>query len=121
VWHHGEALGRLAGSCELPPGGGSSSSYSGTLFGITTPVGLEFGLPIQPGLLPNAKVSVPLTFTFGDVNGGTIVPVMLGVGMEYRFSPRLSLVGDLAAGPIFYVSSSTEFELQAQVGVAYKL
>ena len=104
-----------------PPSYSSSSSYSGTVFGITTPVGLEFGIPVQSNFLLNAKVSVPLTFTFGDVNGGTIVPVMLGVGIEYRFQPRLSLIGDLAAGPIFYVNSGTEFGLQAQVGVAYKL
>jgi hypothetical protein len=107
---------------EPPPGSSSSgSSYDGTLFGITTPVGLEFGMPVQQNFLLNAKVSVPLTFTFGNVNGGTIVPVMIGVGMEFRIQPRLSLIGDIAAGPIFYVNSGTEFGLQAQVGVAYRL
>jgi hypothetical protein len=103
------------------PGESSSASYYGTLFGITTPVALEFGMPIQPGFLLNARVSVPLTFTFGDLNGGTIIPVMIGLGMEYRLQPRLSLIADLAAGPIFYVSSGTNFALQAQVGVAYRL
>jgi hypothetical protein len=99
----------------------SSVSYYGTLVGITLPVGLEAGMPVAPGFLLNAKFSVPFTVTFGDLNGGTIIPLMFGVGMEYRLEPRLSLVVDLAAGPIIYVNSGTDFALNALAGVAYKL
>ena len=46
----------------------------------------------------NARVSVPTTVIFGDVNGMTVVPVMIGVGGEYRLQPMLALVVDLAPG-----------------------
>ncbi|HUM12957.1 MAG TPA: hypothetical protein VLT82_18560 [Myxococcaceae bacterium] len=99
----------------------SSASYYGTLTGITLPVSLEAGMPVSPGLLLNAKVAVPLTFTFGDVNGGTVIPLIFGVGAEYRLNPRLSIIVDLGAGPLFYVNSGTEFALNTMAGVAYKL
>lgn len=97
------------------------ASYYGTLTGITLPVAIEAGLPIQPGFLLNARIAVPLTVTFGSVNGGTVIPLIFGVGAEYRFQPRLSLVVDLGAGPLFYVNSGTDFALHAMAGVAYKL
>ncbi|HVP59142.1 MAG TPA: hypothetical protein VMT11_01130 [Myxococcaceae bacterium] len=94
--------------------------YYGTTTSLTLPVALEAGFPVQPGFLLNARFSVPLTFVLGDY-GGTVVPLMFGVGTEYRFNPRLALVADLGAGPIFYINGGTDFGLNAMVGVAYKL
>jgi hypothetical protein len=98
----------------------SSQSFSGTTTGITLPVALEVGLPVSAVWKVNARVSVPTTIIFGDVNGTTVVPVMVGVGAEYRLQPRLSLVADLAAGSIFY-SSGSDFGFHTKVGVAWKL
>ncbi|HET9037406.1 MAG TPA: hypothetical protein VFN45_14430 [Myxococcaceae bacterium] len=98
----------------------SSQSFSGTTTGITLPEALEVGLPVSAVWKVNARVSVPTTIIFGDVNGTTVVPVMVGVGAEYRLQPRLSLVADLAAGPIFY-SSGSDFGFHTMVGVAWKL
>lgn len=98
----------------------SSASFYGTTTGITLPVAIEAGLPMSPVLKLNARVSVPTTIIFGDVNGTTVVPVMIGVGGEYRLQPRLALVIDLAAGPIFY-NSGADFGFHAMVGVAYEL
>ena len=99
----------------------SSASFYGTTTSITLPLSLEAGMPIQPGFLVNARVSLPLTFVLGTY-GGTVLPVMLGVGTEYRLNPKLSLIADLGAGPIFYLGSGggTDFGFTAQVGVAYK-
>jgi len=106
----------------VPNYGSSSASYYGTTTSIILPVSLEAGMPVQPGLLVNARVSLPLTFVLGNY-GGTVLPVMLGVGTEYRINPRLAVIADLGAGPIFYLGSGggTDFGFNAQVGVAYKL
>ena len=114
---------RSPAQIELPPESNSSSgvSFYGTTTSITLPLSLEAGFPIQPGFLLNGRVSLPLTFVLGDY-GGTVLPVMLGVGTEYRFNPRLALIADLAAGPIFYLGGGgTDFGFNAMVGVAYKL
>jgi hypothetical protein len=117
-------LRRSPAQITLPPEGNSSSgaSFYGTTTSIILPLSLEAGLPLQPGLLVNARVSLPLTFVLGDY-GGTVLPVMIGVGTEYRFNPRLALIADLAAGPVFYLGSGggTDFGFNALVGVAYKL
>ncbi|HTS79862.1 MAG TPA: hypothetical protein VMH40_04630 [Myxococcaceae bacterium] len=107
----------------LPPDYNSSSGGPGfydTTTSITLPVSLEAGMPIQPGLVLNARLALPLTFVLGSY-GGTVLPLMLGVGCEYRFNPRLALIADLGAGPIFYFGGGTDFGLNAMVGVAYKL
>ena len=108
----------------IPPDYSSSSgaSFYDTTTSITVPFSLEAGVPLQPGFLLNARVELPLTFVLGSY-GGTVLPVMLGVGCEYRFNPRLALIADLAAGPVFYLESGggTDFGLHALVGVAYHL
>lgn len=115
--------GRSPAQVTAPPDYSSSgASFYGTTTSITLPLSLEAGIPIQPGFLLNGRVSLPLTFVLGDY-GGTVLPVMAGVGCEYRFNPRLALIADLAAGPVFYLGEGggTDFGFNALVGVAYKL
>ena len=114
---------RSPAQIEIPPDVSSSgASFYGTTTAITLPLSLEMGTPIQPGFLLNARVSLPLTFVVGDY-GGTVLPVMVGVGTEYRLNPRLAVIADLAVGPVFYLGEGggTDFGFNALVGVAYKL
>jgi len=114
---------RTPAQVTAPPDYSSSgASFYGTTTSITLPLSLEAGMPIQPGWLINGRVSLPLTFVLGSY-GGTVLPVMVGVGTEYRFNPRLALIADLAAGPVFYLGEGggTDFGFNALVGVAYKL
>ena len=113
---------RSPAQIEGPTEVSSGASFYGTTTSITLPLSLEAGLPIQPGFLLNGRVSLPLTFVLGDY-GGTVLPVMVGVGTEYRFNPRLALIADLGAGPVFYLGEGggTDFGFNAMVGVAYRL
>ncbi len=62
------------------------------------------GLPVSAVSKVNARISVPTTIISGDVNGTTVVPVMVGLGAGYLLQPRMALVG-----------------FHTMVGVAWKL
>jgi hypothetical protein len=89
----------------------------GSISGITFPIGAQMGFPINEKLVANASLEFPMYLTFSPSN--FFFPIMFGGGVEYSLQPDLALTFKLAMGPT--IGPSTEFTLNALIGVAYKL
>lgn len=90
--------------------------------GMTLPIGVQVGIPIDAKLTANVSFDVPFWFTFGNASQFDI-PLLFGAGVEYLLQQNLDLTFKLKAGPDIATGdfSSTNFALYALVGVAYKL
>jgi hypothetical protein len=90
--------------------------------GLTLPIGVQVGIPINQLMTANASFDIPFWFTFGDFSQFHI-PLLFGVGFEYLLQPNLALTAKLKMGPDIGTGdfSSTNFALYALFGVAYKM
>jgi len=96
-------------------------SNNGTQTGITFPIGVQFGIPIDNKVTINASFDIPFYVTFGDF-GNFNMPLLFGGGVEYLIEPNLALTFKLKMGPNigFGTFGSTSFALYALFGVAYR-
>ena len=97
-------------------------SSGGTTTGLTFPIGLQLGIPIDNKVTINASFDIPMYVTFGTF-GNFHLPLLFGGGVEYLLEPNLALTFHLKVGPDigFGDFSSTNFALYALFGVAYKM
>jgi len=92
-------------------------------FGLTFPVGVEFGFPVNARVSLNASFDLPMYVTFSaDNHGGQFaLPILFGGGVEYLMERSLALTFKLKLGPtIFTGGGSAQFTLYALFGAAYK-
>ena len=89
--------------------------------GMTLPIGVQIGIPINAEWTANASFDVPFWFTFGDFSQFHI-PLLFGGGVEYLLQQNLILSFKLKVGPDIGTGnfSTTNFALYALAGVAYK-
>lgn len=90
--------------------------------GMSLPIGVQVGIPINEVMTANVSFDVPFWFTFGDFSQFDI-PLLFGVGFEYLLQPNLALTAKIKAGPDITTGSfsTTNFALYALAGIAYKL
>jgi len=93
-----------------------------TVVGMTFPVGLEFGFPINPMFRANASFDLPFWITFNpDVTG--YIPILFGGGVEYLLQRDLALTARLKMGPTIATGNRTRnafFTLYLLFGFAYR-
>ncbi len=96
--------------------------FVGTLVGIAFPTGLVFGLPVASNVNVAFNFDLPMFVTFGDF-GSFTVPILFGGGVEYFLEKNMALTFNFRAGPMIFAKSGfgTDFALQAQMGLAFKL
>ncbi|MGZ3446078.1 MAG: hypothetical protein ACXWLG_11680, partial [Myxococcaceae bacterium] len=89
--------------------------------GMSLPIGVQVGIPIDEKFTANASFDVPFWFTFGDASEFHI-PLLFGGGVEYMLQPNLILSFKLKMGPDIGTGTfaTTNFALYALAGVAYK-
>jgi hypothetical protein len=94
----------------------------GTTSGITFPIGVQLGIPIDPKVTINASFDIPFWVTFGTFSSFHM-PLLFGGGVEYLLEPNLALTFKLRLGPDigFGDFATTNFAFNALFGVAYKL
>jgi hypothetical protein len=93
----------------------------GTLAGITFPVGLMFGVPVTSAVNVAFNFDLPMFVTFGTYGQFTI-PILFGGGVEYFLDRNMALTFNLRMGPIIYTKGGgSDFDLQALIGLAFKL
>jgi hypothetical protein len=94
-----------------------------TVFGITFPIGVEFGFPVSSEVSINASFALPM---YAVVSGGTgfVLPIMFGGGAEFLLEKNLALTFKLALGPSIVIASGyvggSAFTLNALFGAAYR-
>ncbi|HXX32439.1 MAG TPA: hypothetical protein VEJ89_17180 [Myxococcaceae bacterium] len=96
-----------------------------TFFGITFPIGVQFGFPVSPQVSINASFDLPMYVMFGSGGYSTffVIPLLFGGGAEYLLEKNLALTFNLKLGPSIVTGSyfgSTQFTLYALFGAAYK-
>jgi hypothetical protein len=94
-----------------------------TLFGITFPVGVEFGFPVSPVVSLSASFGLPMYVYFQNGGSGFVIPILFGGGAEYLLEKNVALTFKLALGPSIATAggyAATAFTLYAQFGAAYK-
>jgi hypothetical protein len=96
-----------------------------TFFGITFPIGVEFGFPVSSVVSINASFDLPMYVLFGSGGYGTtfVIPLLFGGGAEYLIEKNLALTFKLKLGPSIVTGNyfgSTKFTLYALFGAAYK-
>jgi hypothetical protein len=93
----------------------------GTTSGITFPVGVQLGIPIDNKVTINGSFDIPFWVTFGTFSNFHM-PLLFGGGVEYLLEPNIALTFKLKLGPDigFGDFSSTNFAFYALFGVAYK-
>lgn len=111
----------------LPPGYGSSSSsedqgpsYYGTVYGTVIPVIYQADFPMEAKVKGRVGIGTAPTITFGNSNGGFVLPIEAGVGLSVELQPNLDLRVDYAVGPRIYFGSGTNLAMQAYVGVGWR-
>lgn len=111
---------KVAGTFD--PGFLNFSRNGASKSGMSLPIGVQVGIPIDEKMTANASFDVPFWFTFGDFSQFDI-PLLFGVGFEYLLQPNLALTAKLKAGPDIATGTfgTTNFALYALAGVAYKL
>lgn len=95
---------------------------SNFIFGMTLPVGVHAGFPINEKFSVHAVGEIPFSFGIGD--NIWIVPFVVGGGVEYSVTPDIALTATLRTGPAlvaFSGGSSAEFYYQTLVGAAFKI
>ena len=114
---------------ELPPDSGYGSSSSGdegaslygTVYGTVIPVFYQMNFPVVPRWAGRVAIGVAPNITFGNGNGGFILPIQVGAGMSYELQPNLDLRVDLAVGPRIYLGSGTNLSYDFWVGLGWHL
>ena len=90
------------------------------LFGVTAPVMLTLGVPIDRGVTLSFAAELPLWYRFGP-GGGLIVPLLLGFGVEVRVAPNVSIWVRGRGGPTFFsYTARPSPTLDAKLGVAFR-
>ncbi len=92
------------------------------LFGMTLPVGVHVGFPINDKLSVHAVGEIP--FSFGFTDSFWLIPFAFGGGVEYSIQPNIALTATARLGPAivdFGGATSGEFYYQTLVGVAFKI
>lgn len=91
------------------------------LIGITTPIGLAFGVPVAHATNVYLGLDVPFWFYFTR-GGGAVIPILMGGGVEHFVERALAVTFKLKMGPAIYTrGGATDFALEALVGIAFKL
>ncbi|MGO9063411.1 MAG: hypothetical protein ACLQIH_01585 [Myxococcaceae bacterium] len=97
------------------------------LFGITFPVGVEFGFPVSSVVSLNASFDLPMYVLFSGGGYSTVfaVPILFGGGIEYLAKKNFALTFKLKLGPTIlasggYIGGNAQFSLYALLGAAYK-
>ena len=93
-----------------------------TVVGMTFPVGLELGFPINQTLRANASFDLPFWITFNPTVEG-FIPILFGGGVEYLFQHDLALTARLKMGPTIGTGNRTRntfFTLYLLMGLAYR-
>ena len=94
-----------------------------TVVGMTFPVGLEFGFPINPVFRANASFDLPFWITFSPSPVVGYIPILFGGGIEYLMQRDLALTARLKMGPTIVTRSTTRnafFTLYFLFGIAYR-
>ncbi len=98
-----------------------------TLFGITFPVGIEFGFPVSRLLSLNASFDLPMYVLFAGGGHATTfaIPILFGGGVEYLLRKDFAFTFKLKLGPTVltgggYIGGNAQFSLYALMGAAYK-
>jgi len=111
----------------LPPDYGTSSSsedqgpsYYGTVYGASIPVIYQVTFPMDAQLKGRVGIGTAPTATFGNGNGGFVLPIEAGVGVSVQLQPNLDLRVDYAVGPRIYFGSGTNLAMEAYVGVGWR-
>jgi len=101
--------------------GNICSSVGRTLFGLTVPAGLIFGVAASDKFNIALNLDLPVFVTFGDY-GALAVPILFGGGVEYFLDRSTAVTLNLRTGPMIFAKSgySTDFTFQALIGLAYK-
>jgi hypothetical protein len=106
------------------PGIQLSFPSGATIFGISFPVGVQFGFPISQQLTVSASFDLAMyaNFSSGFYPGYVGIPILFGGGLEYLLQKNLALTFNLKLGPtiLTYSGASAQFTLYALVGIAYK-
>jgi len=94
-----------------------------TVVGMTFPVGLEFGFPINSLFRANASFDLPFWVTFSPSPVVGFIPILFGGGVEYLVQHDLALTARLKMGPTIGTGSQTRntfFTLYFLFGIAYR-
>lgn len=96
-------------------------SSGGTVTGITFPVGVQVGIPIDPKVIINGSFDLNMYVLFNAATNFHL-PLLFGGGVEYLLEPNIALTFKLRLGPDigFGTFSGTNFAFNALFGVAYK-
>ena len=97
-------------------------SSGGSTSGISFPVGVQVGIPIDSKVIINGSFDLSMYVLFNAATNFHL-PLLFGGGVEYLLEPNLALTFKLRLGPDigFGTFSGTNFALNALFGVAYKL
>ncbi|ADO74134.1 hypothetical protein [Stigmatella aurantiaca] len=95
--------------------------------GLTLPAALVVGIPVGSALMVNVGLEVPFHVYFGE-DGGAVVPVLVGGGLEYFIDRNLAVTANVRMGPSLVPGSgrglggeSAYFTLETLLGVAVRL
>lgn len=106
------------------PGIQLSFPTGATIFGISFPLGVQFGFPVSPVLTLSASFDLAMyvNFSNGFYPGYLAIPILFGGGLEYQLEKNLLLTFNLKLGPTIFTNTgaSAQFTLYALAGIAYK-
>jgi hypothetical protein len=96
---------------------------------LQLPVEAALGIPVTRDVLAYASVEVPLGLGlwngFGAAYWVAQIPVLIGGGVEIKLDQAVSITGQLHLGPYVDIAfggiTSTQFAMDALVGVTYRL
>jgi len=94
-----------------------------TLGGMAIPIGLAFGIRATNELNVGLAFELPMFVVFpsSQYDGQLVLPVLFGGGIEYFFEHNVALTFQLKMGPmIFTRDSSSDFDFQALMGLAFR-
>ncbi|MCL2258338.1 MAG: hypothetical protein FWC28_09005 [Proteobacteria bacterium] len=100
---------------------GRSIFHSGrSMLGFALPLGAQLGLAVAKPVIIGIHLELPMFLTFGE--WGTFqIPLLMGGGVEYFFTPKFLVNFVLKMGPSFNTDGGgTIFVMEAKLGVAYR-
>jgi len=92
------------------------------MFGLTIPVALTFGLPINRQVMLNFGMDVPFFFAVNFEQ--FVVPILFGGGVEYQLDENMAITFNTRFGPAIVAAdrgSDSDFAFQMLFGLAFKL
>lgn len=93
----------------------------GPWYGLTLPFGASLGLSASDAMHISVLADVPFTvLTTGTEYGNWVVPVLMGVGIEYFLSSNLTAFFKLQMGPSF-TFNRTVLALDGKLGIGWRL